>query len=77
MKNMKNILIVVDMQNGFARYEQTIELTEKIEKLLELKIFDVVIGTRFLNATILRASLEEFTALAITRRARSRPAARS
>lgn len=38
------------MQNGFARYEQTIELSKRIEKLLELKIFDVVIGTRFLNS---------------------------
>lgn len=26
---MKNLLIVVDMQKGFARYEQTIKLTEK------------------------------------------------
>ena len=27
---MKNLLIVVDMQKGFARYEQTIKLTEKM-----------------------------------------------
>lgn len=47
---MKNILLVVDMQNGFARYEQTKELTNNIKKLLERKIFDVVIGTRFLNS---------------------------
>lgn len=48
---MKNILLVVDMQNGFARYEQTVKLTKKIEELLEKKIFDVVVATRFLNNT--------------------------
>ena len=47
---MKKILLVVDMQNGFARYEQTKDLTCKIEKLLERHVFDVVIGTRFLNS---------------------------
>ncbi len=47
---MKNILIVVDMQNGFLRRKETIELSKKIKKLLEMKIFDVVVGTRFLNA---------------------------
>lgn len=47
---MKNILLVVDMQNGFARYEQTKELTTKIKELLEREIFDIVIGTRFLNS---------------------------
>ena len=46
---MKNILIIVDMQNGFARYPQTIKLTNDIQKLLEQNIFDVVIATRFLN----------------------------
>ena len=47
---MKNLLIVVDMQKGFARYEQTIKLTEKIRNLLESKSFDAVIATKFLNA---------------------------
>ena len=47
---MKNILLVVDMQNGFAQYEQTKEVANNIKKLLERKIFDVVIGTRFLNS---------------------------
>ena len=46
---MKNLLIVVDMQKGFARYEQTIKLTEKIRNLLESKSFDAVIATKFLN----------------------------
>ncbi len=46
---MKNILIVVDMQNGFARYEQTIELSERIKEFLERDLFDIVIATRFLN----------------------------
>ena len=47
---MKNLLIVVDMQKGFARYEQTIKLPEKIRNLLESKSFDAVIATKFLNA---------------------------
>ena len=47
---MKNIAIVVDMQNGFARYEQTINLTEKISNLLKKNLFDYVVATRFLNA---------------------------
>ena len=46
---MKKILLVVDMQNGFARYDQTIKLTVKIRKLLERELFDSVIATRFLN----------------------------
>jgi nicotinamidase-related amidase len=46
---MKKILLVVDMQKGFARYDQTIMLTEKIRNLLERELFDVVIATRFLN----------------------------
>ena len=33
---MKNILVVVDMQNGFARYDQTI--TKQIKGLLDLNI---------------------------------------
>lgn len=39
------------MQNGFARYEQTINLKEKIQSLLESNSFDAVVATRFLNAT--------------------------
>ena len=48
---MKTILIAVDMQQGFLKKEHTRQLSEKVEKLLERKIFDVVIGTRFLNAS--------------------------
>lgn len=46
---MKNILIVVDIQNGFMLSEQTISVKEKIEELLKSEFFDVVIATRFLN----------------------------
>ena len=46
---MKNILIVVDMQKGFARYKQTQKLAEDIADLLEKNLFDIVIATRFLN----------------------------
>lgn len=48
-KKQKNIIIIVDMQQGFTMSEQTAYLKEKIEELLERKIFDVVIATRFLN----------------------------
>lgn len=46
---MRNIAVVVDMQNGFARYDQTIRLTKKIGELLKKNVFDYVIATRFLN----------------------------
>ncbi len=47
---MKNILIVIDVQNGFTRKEQTKKVANKIKELLEKKIFDCVIATRFLNS---------------------------
>lgn len=46
---MKNIVIVVDMQNGFARYDQTVRLADKISDLLTKDVFDYVVATRFLN----------------------------
>lgn len=46
---MKNILIVVDIQNGFNRYEQTHTLADKIIKLTNSGIFDKIIATRFRN----------------------------
>lgn len=46
---MKNILLIVDLQNGFARKDCTIELVDKIKNILQQNIFDVVIATRFLN----------------------------
>lgn len=46
---MKNILLIVDMQNGFARNEQTLKLMNKIERLLNRKLFDAVVATRFYN----------------------------
>ena len=46
---MKNILIVVDMQNGFNRYDQTHILAKKVVELTNSKLFDKVIATRFLN----------------------------
>lgn len=47
---MKNIVIVVDVQKGFARYERTQKLTQRIERLLDQEVFDVVIATQFLNS---------------------------
>lgn len=46
---MKNILIVVDMQNGFIRYDRTRILAQKVVELTNSGIFDTVIATRFLN----------------------------
>lgn len=46
---MKDILIVVDMQEGFTQCEQAKQLKNNIVQLLNKKIFDVVIATRFLN----------------------------
>ena len=46
---MKNILIVVDVQNGFNRYEQTHILVDKIAKLTNSGLFDKIIATRFRN----------------------------
>lgn len=46
---MNNILIVVDVQEGFKRHEQTISCSNKIKLLLQKKVFDSVIATRFIN----------------------------
>lgn len=46
---MKNILIVVDIQNGFNRYDQTHILADKIIKLTNSGLFDKIIATRFRN----------------------------
>ena len=50
MINTRNILLVVDMQEGFARCKQTVELTERVRQLLSVEVFDTVIATRFINA---------------------------
>ena len=46
---MKNILIIVDMQEGFLCSSQTKPLKTRVVDLLETRIFDAVIATRFLN----------------------------
>lgn len=46
---MNKILIVVDIQNGFNRYEQTHILADKIVKLTNSVVFDKIIATRFRN----------------------------
>ena len=46
---MKNILIIVDMQEGFICDAQTKQLKNHVVELLEKNIFDVIIATRFLN----------------------------
>lgn len=46
---MKDILIVVDMQEGFVHSEKIRELVSNIKRLLEADVFDVVIATKFIN----------------------------
>ena len=46
---MKNILLIVDMQEGFLCNKQIKETKNRIIELLDKNIFDVVIATRFLN----------------------------
>ena len=46
---MKKILIVVDMQNGFNRYEQTKKLASDIRELTNSNFFDKIIATKFIN----------------------------
>lgn len=47
---MKNILIIIDVQNGFIQDDNTAEVVRKLKDLLYLGLFDVVIGTRYINA---------------------------
>ena len=45
---MKNIIIVVDMQNGNMNTPETMEIKNKLSKLLSNRVFDKVIATRFI-----------------------------
>lgn len=45
----KNILIIVDIQNGFIKTDETYAVYENIKALLNQKIFDAVIATKFVN----------------------------
>lgn len=46
---MKDILIVIDMQDGFVIDYKAERLVGKIEALLDKRIFDAVIATKFIN----------------------------
>lgn len=46
---MNNILLVVDVQKGFQRNQETIENAVKISSLIRSKVFDKVISTKFIN----------------------------
>ncbi|WP_104747650.1 isochorismatase family protein [Helicobacter cetorum] len=48
---MKKILLIIDMQMGFMRNETTKELAQKINVLLELDIFELVVASQFKNTT--------------------------
>ena len=47
---MKKILIVVDVQSGFIKNEQTQKVAQKIAELTDTNIFDCVVTTRFINS---------------------------
>ena len=46
---MKNILLVVDIQNGFISNEMTRTALSRIENLLQAGAFDAVIATKYRN----------------------------
>ena len=46
---MKNILLVVDIQNGFISNEMTRAALSRIENLLQAEAFDAVIATKYRN----------------------------
>ncbi|WP_104761003.1 isochorismatase family protein [Helicobacter cetorum] len=48
---MKKILLIIDMQKGFMRNETTLSLAQKINALLELDIFELVVASQFKNTT--------------------------
>ena len=46
---MKNIIILVDIQNGFVKTDYAEESFKRVKDLMERELFDVVIATRYWN----------------------------
>ena len=46
---MKNIIILVDIQNGFVKTEYAEESFKRVEDLMKRELFDVVIATKYWN----------------------------
>lgn len=46
---MKNILLVVDIQNGFIVNEMTKNTLHNVEELLQASLFDAVVSTKYVN----------------------------
>lgn len=46
---MKNILIMVDVQNGFVKTDYAEQTFVNVKELVNLKLFDVVIATKYWN----------------------------
>ena len=44
-----NVLLVVDMQNGFIKDDKHKELSKKIEKLVNSNAYDKIFATKFVN----------------------------
>ena len=46
---MNNILLIIDVQQGFQRNQETQLNAKKIEALVKLNLFDKIISTKFIN----------------------------
>ena len=46
---MSNILVIVDVQNGYLRNERSLVIVDKIQSLIERDIFDKVVAVRLLQ----------------------------
>lgn len=46
---MKNILLLIDMQNGFTNCQKINDLVKKTKDMLSLNLFDEIVATQFIN----------------------------
>ena len=46
---MKNILLLIDMQNGFTKCQKINDLVKKAKDMLSLNLFDEIVVTQFIN----------------------------
>ena len=46
---MNSILLVIDVQNGFQRNQETKDNADKIAELIRSGLFDKIIATKFVN----------------------------
>lgn len=46
---MKNILLLIDMQNGFTKCQKINDLVKKTKNMLSLNLFYEIVATQFIN----------------------------